>query len=271
MTGRHKILLGIVLSQISLIDASCCSIKIVPGSDPRSGKYLYNSTNFDLPSYCNDQCAYQKEGDTSDDLYCFGSGDLSSQCSGDFIGDNKTFNDGPDLEQRLREIDDDDELQLGYYESNYAGNNTENVTCGDIFRLTDEMVTSLFTVTSGSAVAVSDTAWSNSEIVLRRLDGESSGSVAYNHLVGIFAKSTDDGRWYRLKITSGADTTTNDVNTRFKVVSADGTDCTGNVEYEKKMRIVTEDGSKMIDIGKPEKVSWIESGQNTRFHLELVV
>jgi len=135
------------------------------------------------------------------------------------------------------------------------------------------MVTSLFTVASGSVAdnKQSDVTWSNSEILLRRLDGESSGTVLYNHLVGIFAKSTDDNRWYRLKITSGANTTINDVNTRFKIVSADGSNCNGNAEYEKKIRIVTEDGSKMIDIKKPEKVSWIESGENTRFHLESVV
>jgi len=254
---------GFLCFQIGSVRSECCTIKAVPGTDMRSGTYLLNKTDFNLPEYCNDMCAYTKQGDNSGDIYCFGHGNLSSECTGTRMTNN-ILPPGPG-----EELEEDDSESFGYLVNDIPGNNTNNITCGDTIRINDETWSNILMIDSlKMANDNSNTAWSNSELVLRRLDGESAGAAAFNHLIGIFAKNPANSRWYRLDVAAGTTATTNTAATRFKIVGADGAACTGAVQYETNLRIVTEDDAFMVDLHAGTLVGWVYSNDGTKLHLD---
>ena len=69
---------------MTLVAGNCCFMKSVNWSDSRGGIYIFktrgNRTTF--PDVCDDECVYTKQNDYTGQLYCFGRGDLTSQCSG---------------------------------------------------------------------------------------------------------------------------------------------------------------------------------------------
>merc|ERR1740131_747129 len=77
------LLLGINLEiAVKKVWATCCTTKVVNSGtgDARDGVYILNTTLPNLPVFCQDQCVYTKNGTNPQDLYCFGDGDLDSEC-----------------------------------------------------------------------------------------------------------------------------------------------------------------------------------------------
>ncbi|XP_023321873.1 kelch-like protein 10 isoform X2 [Eurytemora carolleeae] len=64
-------------------DYSCCKEKVVKiKADERSGIYILNATveRLLLPEPCHKGCLYTKTDDPSGELFCFGDGDIGSEC-----------------------------------------------------------------------------------------------------------------------------------------------------------------------------------------------
>merc|ERR1712226_1766477 len=87
----------------------------------------------------------------------------------------------------------------------------------------------------------------------KRIDGESSGEVQFDHLVGVFATS-DAGAVLRLNIETATPTSTDTATSRLVVKNGDGTDCTGAVTYETEYALMTEDSVYILDIGNEGSV-----------------
>ncbi|XP_023339605.1 kelch-like protein 20 [Eurytemora carolleeae] len=71
----------IFLVCISHAAAECCLGRTEPGGDT----YVFNSTAqlANLPADCYSGCLYHKRGDTSGELFCFGEGNVTTECSGE--------------------------------------------------------------------------------------------------------------------------------------------------------------------------------------------
>jgi len=251
------------LSQIAGAFSACCQSKFVGGSDARAGTYYFNGTNTDLPVFCMDSCVYIKTNDLSGDKYCFGDGDINAQCQGEDVdtGFNPPANPPANPEETANE-----DRSFSYLTNDFPGANTDNIQCGQTISLSTESWSHIYDIEGYKTPSSTASAWSNSGLVLRRLDGASTGTAAYNHLIGIFAQNPSNERDYRLDINMINGGSVNNQYTRFKIVGADGSACSGDVQYESELRLITEDGNYMVDLST-NLVSWMNSDEGTILHI----
>eukprot|EP00092_Neocalanus_flemingeri_P033996 GFUD01036967.1.p1 GENE.GFUD01036967.1~~GFUD01036967.1.p1 ORF type:complete len:248 (-),score=51.31 GFUD01036967.1:60-803(-) len=228
-----------------LVSAGCCTSKVVNSgtSDIRDGAYTLNGSSYNLPVFCKDACVYTKDGTTTDDLFCFGDGDLDSECFAPLP--DPTAPQGAPLEGGGGE---GVAPPGGYYYNSLPGNETRALTCGEALSLvTEDRSTRLDLADMQEEVPASYNVWSSSKLRFDRIDGESTGDVLFDHLVGIFA-TADNGAIFRLDVKAPTDPSTTAATARLKVTSGDGTACTGNVEYGTEYALFSEDGTQRLDI-----------------------
>jgi len=248
---------------------TCCLQKLVNTgtNDARDGRYSYNGTNAALPVFCADECVYTKDGEeASGDLYCFGPGDLDSEC----VAPGSTL--PPDPEEAPSNgggsggSNKDTVLVPSgeYYYNSNPGSSNRSVQCGEeISVLTEDRLGKLdLSLVAALSVAAASTAWST-KIKFDRIDGESSGDVQLDHLMGIFA-SSDTGALYRLQISEPALISSSASTTKLVVKAGDGSDCSGAVQYGQQYGLFT--GDQRLDIGTG--ALWDQASSATRLHLE---
>jgi len=251
--------------QAGLVASSCCSTKIVDSGtgDARDGTYYLNGTRNDLPIFCGDMCVYTKMGSTPDDIYCFGLGDLDSQCF-------EPVTEGVTAPNRAPEGENEQEVPEGeYYFNRLPGEDTSILQCGQLFSIVNEDRQSRLDLSAMGALVNFgvDNSWTARKLTFKRIDGESSGEVQFDHLVGVFATS-DAGAVLRLNIETATPTSTDTATSRLVVKNGDGTDCTGAVTYETEYALMTEDSVYILDIGNEGSVTgWDVANADTRFHL----
>ena len=98
-------------------------------------------------------------------------------------------------------------------------------------------------------IPASHNSWAT-RLVLKRLDGASSGSVEQSHVIGIFS---EDGKW-RLDIGEAATkknipSSHNSWATRLRIVPLNQADI-GRISYGQVVGIFSEDGKWRLDIGE---------------------
>jgi len=254
--------------EASLVASSCCNTKVVDSGtgDDRDGTYYYNGTRSDLPVFCGDECVYTKEGSTPDDLFCFGLGDLDSQCF-------EPFTEGVTAPNRAPEGENEPEVPEGeYYFNRLPGDDTSILQCGQLFSIVNEDRQSRLDLNEmGALVSFGpDNTWTARKLTFKRIDGESAGEVQFDHLVGVFATS-DAGAILRLNIKTATPTSTDTATSRFIVKNGDGTPCSGGVTYETEYTFFSEDAAYILDIGTEgtagSVTGWDVASADTRFHL----
>jgi len=133
---RFKMCIFVILAAISvnLVEGGCCQYKIVDSglSDPRDGNYSLYTTSSDLPAFCQDDCVYNKNGEDSEALYCFGDGDLDSQCYAPLS--DPTIPPGEPEPQ----ANDNAPPPGAYYYNQLPGDNTGVLTCGTKIEIVTE-------------------------------------------------------------------------------------------------------------------------------------
>merc|ERR1711892_189321 len=264
----RSVIFLIVLFKSELVSAGCCTSKVVDSgaSDVRDGKYTLNGTSYNLPVFCKDTCVYTKDGTSVDDLYCFGEGDLDSECFAPL--DDPT---GPQGAPQEGGGGGGGEVAPpgGYYYNKLPGSVNTELACSQVISIVaEDRSTRLDLSDLKEDVPASYNVWSSSKLRFDRIDGESTGDVRFDHLVGIFA-TADNGAIFRLDVTAPTDPSTTAASARLKVTSADGTACTGNVKYGTEYAIFSEDGTKRLDIGTKgagTATAWDQANSNTRLH-----
>jgi len=248
-----------------LVSAGCCTSKIVASgvNDARDGYYTLNGTSYDLPVFCKDTCVYTKVGETEDDLYCFGEGDLDSECIAPLPD--------PTLPQGVPVGGGGGEVAPpgGYYYNSLPGDVNRSLVCGEVISVVTEDRSTILDLGDMQEVLASYIAWSSSKLRFDRIDGESVGDVHFDHLVGIFA-TADNGAIFRLNVGAPTDPSTTAATARLKVTSGDGTACAGNVQYGTEYGILSEDGTRRLDIGTQgagTPTTWDVATTNTRLHV----
>lgn len=262
----------LVIFKTELASAGCCTSKVVSSgsSDLRDGTYSLNGTSYNLPVFCKDTCVYTKDGTTPDDLYCFGEGDLDSECFAPLP--EPTVPQGPPLEGGGAgggEV----APPGGYYYNKLPGMETRALTCGEAISLViEDRSTRLDLADQSQDVPSSYNVWSSSKLRFDRIDGESTGDVQFDHLVGIFA-TADNGAIFRLDVKAPTVPSTTAATARLLVTSGDGTACSGNVQYGTEYALLSEDGTKRLDIGTEgagTPTTWDEANTNTRLHANVL-
>jgi len=258
------------LCNVNQVRAGCCQYKIVDSglADPRDGNYTLYTTSSELPAFCQDDCVYNKNGEDPEELYCFGDGDLDSQCYAPLA--DPTI---PPGEPEPLSNNDDNPPPGGYYFNQLPGNNSNPIVCGALFEMvTEDRMTRFDLATMGGGlVPASHSEWSSTGLYFERIDGASSGDVQYDHLVGIFA-DTDAGARYRLEVKNSAGSQSS--TQQLKVTNPDGSACSGNVAYGTEYALFTNDGTYRLDIGDTgtgnDKSTWMAANGGSRLHLEEV-
>jgi hypothetical protein len=252
----------------SLVSSSCCNTKVVDSGtgDARDGTYNLNGTRLDLPVFCGDACVYTKLGSTPDDIYCFGLGDLDSQCF-------EPVTEAVTAPNRAPEGENEQEVPAGeYYFNRLPGDDSGSLQCDQLFSIVNEDRQSRLDLSSmGALVSFGpDNSWTARKLTFKRIDGESTGEVQYDHLVGVFATS-DAGAVLRLNINTATPTSTDTATSRLFAKNGDGTPCTGAVTYETEYAFFTEDLAYILDIGTEgtggSVTGWDTANADTRFHL----
>jgi len=159
----------------SLVVSSCCNTKVVDSGtgDARDGTYYLNGTRVDLPVFCGDECVYIKEGSTPDDIYCFGLGDLDSQCF-------EPVTKGVTAPNRAPEGENEQEVPAGeYYFNRLPGDDSSTLQCDQLFSIVNEDRQSRLDLSSmGALVSFGpDNLWTARKLTFKRIDGESTGAV----------------------------------------------------------------------------------------------
>jgi len=258
--------LFLLLKTGGLVYAGCCTSKVVASgrSDARDGNYTLNGTSYDLPVFCKDTCVYTKNGETADDLYCFGEGDLDSECIAPLPD--------PTVPQGVPGGGGGGEVVPppgGYYYNSLPGSVDRAIACGEVLSVVTEDRSTRLDLADMGEVLASYNAWSSSKLRFDRIDGESVGDVQFDHLVGIFA-TADNNAIFRLAVTAATEPGTTSGTARLKVTSGDGTACTGNLQYGAEYGIFSEDGTRRLDIGTlgaGTPTPWDQANTNTRLHL----
>jgi len=250
------------------VKSSCCLQKEVSTGtgDDRDGVYNFNTTSSTLPAFCGDECVYTKEG--SEEIFCFGTGDIDSVCLAAGATDPPAPDAAPDISS------DDDKIFVPsgeYYYNQLPGTVTRAVECGEtISMLTEDRMTKLDLSAMSSLVAADYEAWSSTKLVFDRIDGPSDGEVMFDHLVGIFA-TNDAGAMFRLKIAGDTLPSADTATTKLLVKSGDGTSCSGNVNYGVEYSVFTSDGVNRLDIGTlgaGSPTTWDVNSVETRIHID---
>jgi len=267
--ARNSVFIFLFLKNIHIVSAGCCTSKIVASgtNDARDGNYTLNGTSYDLPVFCKDTCVYNKVGETEDDLYCFGEGDLDSECIAPLPE--------PTLPQGAPGGGGGGEVAPpgGYYYNSLPGEVNRSLVCGETVQVVTEDRSTILDLVDMEEVMADYNAWSSSKLRFDRIDGESVGDVQFDHLVGIFA-TADNGAIFRLNVKALTDPSTTSTTARLKVTSGDGTACTGNVQYGTEYGILSEDGARRLDIGTQgagTPTPWDEASSSTRLHINPVV
>jgi len=249
------------------ISAGCCTSKLVASgtSDVRDGTYTLNGTSYNLPVFCKDSCVYTKDGGPADDLFCFGDGDLDSECFAP-LPDPTVPQGAPAAGGGGEEV----APPGGYYYNKLPGTENRSLVCGELVSVLTEDRSTRLDLADMNEVLASYNAWSSSKLRFDRIDGESTGDVHFDHLVGIFA-TADNGAIFRLDVKAASDDiSTSALTARLKVTSGDGTSCTGNVQYGTEYALFSEDGTKRLDIGTQgtgTPTPWDMANTNTRLHV----
>jgi len=252
----------------SLVASNCCTTKVVDSGtgDARDGTYNLNGTRIDLPVFCGDECVYTKLGSTPDDIYCFGLGDLDSQCF-------EPVTESVTAPNRAPEGEIEQEVPAGeYYFNRLPGDDSSSLQCDQLFSIVNEDRQSRLDLSSmGALVSFGpENSWTARKLTFKRIDGESTGEVQYDHLVGVFATS-DAGAVLRLNIKTATPTSTDTATSRLFAKNGDGTPCTGAVTYETEYAFFTEDLAYILDIGTEgtggSVTGWDTATADTRFHL----
>jgi len=259
------LLLGL---HLGIVSSSCCNTKVVDSGtgDVRDGTYNLSGTRNDLPVFCGDECVYTKLGSAPDDIYCFGLGDLDSQCF-------EPVTEGVTAPNRAPEGGNEQEVPEGeYYFNRLPGDDSSTLQCGQLFNIFNEDRQSKLDLNSMGALVSfgSDNSWTARKLTFKRIDGESTGEVQFDHLVGVFATS-DAGAVVRLNIETAPPTSTDTATSRLVVKNGDGSACTGSVTYETEYAFLTEDDAYILDIGTEgtggSVTGWDVANADTRFHL----
>jgi len=264
--GRVRyVLFFFVLQSDSAFGGCCTSKKVDSGTnDARDGSYTLNGTSYDLPVFCKDTCVYTKDGTDLDDLYCFGDGDLDSECIAP-LSDPTAPQGAP-----LADNGGGDVVPPGgYYFNKLPGSETRALVCGEVISIVTEDRSTMLDLADMNEVLASYNAWSSSKLRFDRIDGESTGNVQFDHLVGLFA-TADNGAIFRLDVKASTEPSSSSSTARLKVKNGDGSDCTGNVQYGTEYGIFTEDGSKRLDIGTKgagSPTTWDIANSNTILHV----
>ncbi|XP_023335535.1 uncharacterized protein LOC111706837 [Eurytemora carolleeae] len=264
MLRMRGVVIILQLQAIALVYSNCCTKKLVDGadgSDTRAGIYLFNMTNFDLPTYCKNECLYVKDGDDTGELFCFGEGDLNSQCTGE-ITEEVNAPPANNVQSAANKF------IPGYLTNDMPGANTNEIMCGETISISDELWERVLDIDAmGTKVAAtSPSSWSNSGLIMKREDGPSTGAVSYNHLISVWVEDPASEKMYLLNLNMPTGRQTNNAFTRFKIVNADGSACTGSLQYETAFRLVTEDDQFMLDLSSDVLLSWMDASSNTRLH-----
>jgi len=256
----------VLVFKSEMVSAGCCTSKVVASgtSDVRDGTYTLNGTSYNLPVFCKDSCVYTKDGTTPDDLYCFGEGDLDSECFAPLPD--------PTVPQGVPGGGGGGEEVAppgGYYYNSLPGAENRSLRCGEVISVVTEDWSTRLDLADMNDVLASYNAWSSSKLRFDRIDGESTGDVNFDHLVGIFA-TADNGAIFRLDVKAPTDPSTTAVTARLRVTNGDGTECVGSVVYGTEYGILSEDGTKRLDIGAQgagTATPWDEANSNTRLHV----
>jgi len=265
---RRLAVLGLLHLAHQVLGDGCCTTKVVDSGtgDARDGTYTYSAIRGDLPVFCGDECMYTKEGASPDDLYCFGLGDLDSQCFA-------PVDSGVTAPLVAPIGGGEEEVPPGeYYANQLPGANTGSLQCNTQFSvLNEDRVSRLDLAALGALVSPGPSnTWSAKKLTFQRIDGESVGEVKFDHLVAVFAES-DAGAILRLDMKASTPTSTDTATSRLVVRSGDGTDCSGPVLYETAYSIYSSDGANLLDIGTEgtagQVTAWDQWNSNTRFHL----
>jgi len=251
-----------------LVASNCCTTKVVDSGtgDARDGTYNLNGTRIDLPVFCGDECVYTKLGSTPDDIYCFGLGDLDSQCF-------EPVTESVTAPNRAPEGEIEQEVPAGeYYFNRLPGDDSSSLQCDQLFSIVNEDRQSRLDLSSMGALVSfgSDNSWTARKLTFKRIDGESTGEVQFDHLVGVFATS-DAGAVLRLNIKTATPTSTDTATSKLFVKNGDGTPCSGTVTYETEYAFFSEDLAYILDIGAEgtggSVTGWDTANADTRFHL----
>jgi len=259
----------LLLCRVQLGLSQCCTKKVVDSGtgDSRDGTYHYNTSRFDLPAFCGDECVYIKEGASPEDLYCFGVGELDSVCYAPI--DAETPPALPILPGGGTDTEDEGLEPGEYVENRLPGDNVDALLCGDIIGIVNEDRMSRLDL-AAMATLVPTSVSPARKLRFERIDDVSSGQVHYDHLVGIFETLSTGGQ-IRLQIAGLTGVSTDTATTRLTVKNGDGTACSGGVMYGQEYGVFSEDGVNMLDIGTVGTGSsltfWDEANAETRLHL----